>query len=208
MPMVDHATRLITCKLVYYGPARAGKSTNLLYLHSTLPDDQVGSLTSVSTRRDRTLFFDYTPAELGTVGAYQVRFQLYTVPGQSQNRAIRQLVLQGADGIAFVADSRRERLDENLASLQDLHLNLADQAVAARSLPFVFQFNKQDLSADEILSAEELSHALNFRSAPEFAASASDGTGIFDTLRALGMQVLRRLGTREVLQPELLEASA
>ncbi|MEP6833201.1 MAG: ADP-ribosylation factor-like protein [Gemmatimonas sp.] len=207
MPIVDHATKLITCKLVYCGPGRAGKTTNLSYLHSALPDNQVGSLTSLATRRDRTLFFDYIPVELGTVGAYRVRFQLYTVPGQSHNRAIRQLVLQGADGVAFVVDSRRECLAENLESLQDLHLNLADQSVAARSLPFVFQYNKQDLPTDEILSVEALSTALNFRNAPEFGASASDGTGVFDTLRALGMQVLRRLGARDVFQQELADSA-
>ena len=208
MPIVDHATRLITCKLVYYGPGRAGKTTNLSYLHSALPGNQVGSLTSLSTRRDRTLFFDYVPIELGTIGAYRVRFQLYTVPGQSHNRAARQLVLQGADGIAFVADSRRDCLEENLVSLQDLHLNLADQRVSPRSLPFVFQYNKRDLPADEILRIDELSAALNFRNAPEFAANAFDGTGVFDTLRALGLQVVRRLGARGVVQPELLEAAA
>ena len=101
MPIVDHATRLITCKLVYYGPGRSGKTTNLTYLHSALPGTQVGELTSLATRRDRRLFFDYLPVDLGTVGAYRVRFQLYTVPGQPYYRAIRQLVLQGADGIAF-----------------------------------------------------------------------------------------------------------
>ncbi len=92
MPIVDHATRLITCKLVYYGPGRSGKTTNLTHLHSALPSGQVGSLTSLATRRDRTLFFDYLPIELGTVGAYHVRFQLYTVPGQVTDNRTRELV--------------------------------------------------------------------------------------------------------------------
>ena len=208
MPIVDHATRLITCKLVYCGPGYSGKTTNLSYLHASLPADEVGSFTSVSTRRDRTLCFDYTPVELRAVGAYHVRFQLYTVPGISHNRAVRELVLQSADGIVFVADSRRDRLEENLESLQDLHRTLADQSVSARSLPFVFQYNKQDLPAEEILSAEQLSVFLNFRSAPEFAASASDGTGVLDTLRALGIDVLRRMGVRDVLPRELSAVSA
>ena len=94
MPIVDHATKLITCKLVYYGPGRSGKTTNLTHLHGALPTNQVGELTSLATRRDRTLFFDYLPVDLGTVGVYRVRFQLYTVPGQPYYRAIRQLVLQ------------------------------------------------------------------------------------------------------------------
>lgn len=208
MPIVNHATRLITCKLVYYGPGDAGKEATLSYLHSALPDAQVGNLKSVATRRDRMLCFEYLPLELGTVGAYRVQFQLCTVSGVAQNRASRQRLLAGADGIAFVADSRRESLEQNLASLQDLHLNLADQAVAARSLPFVFQYNKQDLHQREIMSAHELSAALNFRNAPEFATSASDGRGLCEGLSALESQVLRRLGARNVTHGELLEASA
>ncbi|HMS01563.1 MAG TPA: GTPase domain-containing protein [Gemmatimonadaceae bacterium] len=194
MPIVDHATRLITCKLVFCGPGRSGKTTNLSYLHSALPGDQVGTLTSLATRRDRTLFFDYMPVDLGTVGAYQVRFQLYTVPGQPYYKAIRQLVLQGADGVAFVADSQRHRWDDNLESLQDMHAGLAEHGVDARVLPMVMQYNKQDLPASLVASVDELSTALNFRVRPEFSADALRGVGVFDTLRALGTQVLRRLG--------------
>lgn len=194
MPIVDHATRLITCKLVYYGPGRSGKTTNLTYLHSALPKGQVGSLTSLATRRDRTLFFDYMPLELGTVGAYRVRFQLYTVPGQPYYRAIRQLVLQGADGIVFVADSQRHRWDENIDSMQDMHANLAEHGVQARALPLVLQYNKQDLPQSLVATVPELSDALNFRAVPELAADALSGRGVFDTLRALGVSVLRRLG--------------
>ena len=157
MPIIDHASHLITCQLGYYGPGKAGKTTNMSYLYSALPDKQVGSFTSLSTRRDRTLFFDYVPVELRTAGEYRVRFRLYTVPGPSHNRALPQLVLQGADGIAFVADSRRECPEENPESPHDLHLNFAELSVAARSLPFVFQYNEQDLPTDENLGVEELS---------------------------------------------------
>ncbi len=194
MPIVDHATKLITCKLVYYGPGRSGKTTNLTHLHGALPDGQVGELTSLATRRDRTLFFDYLPVDLGTVGAYRVRFQLYTVPGQPYYRAIRQLVLQGADGVAFVVDSQRHRWDDNLESLQDMHANLAEHGVDVRDLPVVMQYNKQDLPPSLAASVAELSVALNFRGVPEFAADALHGVGVFDTLRSLGMRVLRRLG--------------
>lgn len=197
MPIVDHATRLITCKLVYYGPGRSGKTTNLTYLHSALPSGQVGALTSLATRRDRTLFFDYLPVDLGTVGAYQVRFQLYTVPGQPYYKAIRQLVLQGADGVAFVADSQRHRWDDNIESLQDMHANLAEHGVDARALPVVMQYNKQDLPPSLAVSVADLSAALNFRGVPEFAADALNGPGVFDTLRALGRTVLRRLGAED-----------
>jgi hypothetical protein len=194
MPIVDHATRLITCKLVYYGPGRSGKTTNLTHLHSALPKAQVGTLTSLATQRDRTLFFDYLPVDLGTVGEYRVRFQLYTVPGQPYYRAIRQLVLHGADGIAFVADSQRHRWDDNTESMQDLHANLAEHGVDARMLPMVMQYNKQDLPESLAATASELSDALNFRGVPEFSADALTGAGVFDTLRSLGMRVLRRLG--------------
>lgn len=197
MPIVDHATRLITCKLVYYGPGRSGKTTNLTYLHSALPSGQVGSLTSLATRRDRTLFFDYLPVDLGTVGAYKVRFQLYTVPGQPYYKAIRQLVLQGADGVAFVADSQRHRWDDNIESLQDMHANLAEHGVDARALPIVLQYNKQDLPPSLAVNVADLSAALNFRGIPEFAADALNGVGVFDTLRSLGRTVLRRLGAED-----------
>lgn len=197
MPIVDHATRLITCKLVYYGPGRSGKTTNLTYLHSALPTTQVGQLTSLATRRDRTLFFDYLPVDLGTVGAYRVRFQLYTVPGQPYYRAIRQLVLQGADGIAFVADSQRHREDDNLESLRDLHANLAEHGVDVRELPIVMQYNKQDLPASLAIGVPDLSVALNFRGVPEYASDALHGPGVFDTLRSLGLRVLQRLGADE-----------
>jgi signal recognition particle receptor subunit beta len=201
MPIVDHAARLITCKLVYCGPGRSGKTTNLSFLHAALPGEQVGNLTSLATRRDRTLFFDYLPVELGRVGAYEVRFQLYTVPGQPYYKAIRQLVLQGADGVAFVADSQRHRWDDNLESLQDMHAGLAEQGVDARDLPLVLQYNKQDLPESLVASVAELSATLNFRARPEFAADALRGRGVFDTLRALGMQVLRRLGAEEAPAP-------
>lgn len=197
MPIVDHATRLITCKLVFYGPGRSGKTTNLSYLHSALPGEQVGSLTSLATRRDRTLFFDYMPVELGSVGAYKVRFQLYTVPGQPYYKAIRQLVLQGADGVAFVADSQRHRWDDNIESLQDMHANLAEHGIDARTLPLVMQYNKQDLPQSLVATVAELSSTLNFRGGSEFAADALRGQGVFDTLRALGVQILRRLGAED-----------
>lgn len=208
MPIVDHATRLITCKLVYYGPGRSGKTTNLTYLHSALPGEQVGSLTSLATRRDRTLFFDYLPVDLGTVGAYKVRFQLYTVPGQPYYRAIRQLVLQGADGVVFVADSQRHRWEDNIDSMQDLHANLAEHGIDARVLPMVLQYNKQDLPPSLAASVDELSIALNFRAVPEFAADAPRGTGVFDTLRSLGMRVLRRLGAEDAANVAAADAAA
>ncbi|MEO7996855.1 MAG: GTPase domain-containing protein [Gemmatimonadaceae bacterium] len=201
MPIIDHAMRLITCKLVYYGPGRAGKTSNLSYLHASLPADQVGNFTSLATRRDRTLFFDYMPVELGEVGAYRVRFQLYTVPGTMHNRSLRELVLRDVDGVVFVVDSQRERLSDNLESLQDLHRNLVEHGISMRELPFVFQYNNRDWPADDILSAKALSDALNFRGAPEFSANAHTGDGVFETLRSIGVQVLQRIGANRAMDP-------
>lgn len=208
MPIVDHARRLITCKLVYYGTGRAGKTTNLNYLHGSLPASQVGHFTSLSKRRDQTLFFDYMPVELGTVGAYRIRFQLYTVPGDSHNRGTRALVLQGADGVVFVVDSQQDRLFQNEASLQDLHENLAAHGISARELPFAFQYNKQDLDPEEILTVNTLSESLNFRMAPEFSASAITGVGVFESLRSVGLQVLQRLGASHIVDGRQSGAAA
>ena len=193
MPLVNYVTREITCKLVYYGPGRAGKTTNLRHLHGRLPADRAGRLVSLATEGDRTLFFDFLPLDLGVVAGFTTRFQLYTVPGQSYYAATRRLVLQGADGVVFVADSRRRQMAENLASLRDLHEQLATLGVEARRLPTVLQYNKQDLPPDLVAAPAELSDALNFRGAPEFAADALGGAGVFDTMRAACGLVLRGL---------------
>ena len=193
MSLVNYATREITCKLVYYGPGRAGKTTNLHYIHGQLPAERRGQLISLATQTDRTLFFDFLPLDLGSISGFTTRFQLYTVPGQSYYAATRKLVLQGADGVVFVADSQARQLDENVESLQDLHLNLAEQGVDVRALPLVMQYNKQDLPRDLILDVPALQDALNFRDVPHFAADALHGLGVFETLRCVAEQVLRRL---------------
>ncbi|MEP6763677.1 MAG: GTPase domain-containing protein [Gemmatimonadaceae bacterium] len=198
MPIVNHATRVITCKLVYYGPGGSGKTSNLTHLYSALPAGEIGELRSYSTRRERTLTFEYTPTDLGSIGPYQMRFEICTTPGQSQLQAAREQMLKGADGIAFIADSRLSALDENITSLRDLHNILGAQGVSARSLPFVFQYNKQNFPPDDIATIGELSAALNFRHAPEFGADAKGGDGVVETLRSLGTQLLRRLGVGDV----------
>ena len=193
MPLVNYAAREITCKIVYYGPGRSGKTTNLHYIHERLPAGRAGKMVSLATHGDRTLFFDFLPVDLGVVAGFATRFQLYTVPGQSYYSATRRLVLQGADGIVFVADSRRRQMDENIESMQDLHANLADHGIDARTMPLVLQYNKQDLPRDIAADAEELGEVLNFRGVPEFAADAVRGTNVFETMRAAAGLVLRRL---------------
>lgn len=193
MPLVNFAAREITCKVVYCGPGRSGKTTNLLYVHGRVPDQRRGRMVSLATHGDRTLFFDFLPLDLGPIAGFNTRFQLYTVPGQVYYAATRRLVLQGADGVVFVADSQARRFEENVASLQDLQDNLLQQEQDVRSFPIVFQYNKQDLPRELVLAPEVLDEALNFRGAPSFAADALHGGGVFETLKAASALVLRRL---------------
>ncbi len=193
MSLVNFAAREITCKIVYYGPGRSGKTTNLQYIFGRVPEVRRGRMVSLATHGDRTLFFDFLPIDLGTISGFQTRFQLYTVPGQSYYNATRKLVLQGADGVVFVADSQARRFDDNVESLQNLQENLLSQAVDVRSLPIVLQYNKQDLPADLELSHADLDEGLNFRGVPSFGADALHGSGVFETLKGISGLVLRRL---------------
>ena len=193
MSLVNFASREITCKLVYYGPGRSGKTTNLHYIHGRVPEMRRGRLISLATQSDRTLFFDFLPLELGQISGFTTRFQLYTVPGQVYYNATRRLVLQGADGVVFVADSQARRFDDNIESLQDLQENLLDHGVDIRELPLVMQYNKQDLPRGLTLTPEELDDALNFRGVPSTSADALHGEGVFETLKQLSGLVLQRL---------------
>jgi hypothetical protein len=193
MSLVNFTAREITCKIVYYGPGRSGKTTNLQYIYSQVPDERRGRMVSLATQTDRTLFFDFLPLDLGSISGFTTKFQLYTVPGQVYYNATRKLVLQGADGVVFVADSQARQLDENIESLQNLHQNVLEQGVDIRGLPMVLQYNKQDLPRDLVLAPAELDDALNFRSVPSFPADALRGGGVFETLKAVSAEVLRRL---------------
>ena len=193
MSLVNFAAREITCKIVYYGPGRSGKTSNLQYIFGRVPEGRRGQMVSLATHTDRTLFFDFLPLDLGTISGFATRFQLYTVPGQSYYASTRKLVLQGADGLVFVADSQARRVEDNIESLQDLQQNLLEQGVDARHLPVVLQYNKQDLPRDLILSPGELDDALNFRSVQSYSSDALHGAGVFETLKAVSELVLRRL---------------
>ena len=195
MSLVNYATREITCKIVYYGPGRSGKTTNLHYVYGQVPDERKGKMVSLATQTDRTLFFDFLPLDLGSISGFTTRLQLYTVPGQVYYQATRKLVLQGADGVVFVADSQTRQLQENIESLQDLHANLANHGMDPRTIPLVLQYNKQDLPRDMIMSVDDLDEALNFRGVPYFAADALHGVGVFETLRGISELVLKRLAS-------------
>jgi signal recognition particle receptor subunit beta len=191
--LVNFTTREITCKIVYYGPGRSGKTTNLHYVYQRVPDQRRGRMVSLATQTDRTLFFDFLPIDLGQISGFTTRFQLYTVPGQVYYNATRRLVLQGADGVVFVGDSQARQLDENLESLQNLQSNLLEHGVDIRTMPLVLQYNKQDLPRELVLTPPELDDALNFRGVPSFAADALHGSGVFETLKGISELVLKRL---------------
>jgi signal recognition particle receptor subunit beta len=191
--LVNFTTREITCKIVYYGPGRSGKTTNLHYIYGRVPEARRGRMVSLATQTDRTLFFDFLPIDLGQISGFSTRFQLYTVPGQVYYNATRRLVLQGADGVVFVGDSQARQLDENIESLQNLQGNLLEHGVDVRAMPLVMQYNKQDLPPELILTPPELDDALNFRSVPSFPADALHGKGVFETLKAISELVLKKL---------------
>jgi signal recognition particle receptor subunit beta len=193
MSLVNFTTREITCKIVYYGPGRSGKTSNLHYIYGRVPESRRGRMVSLATQTDRTLFFDFLPLDLGLISGFTTRFQLYTVPGQAYYNSTRKLVLQGTDGVVFVADSQARRQDDNVESLQNLQHNLLQQGVDIRQFPVVMQYNKQDLPRDLILKTEELDDMLNFRDFPSFGADALRGSGVFESLKAVSEQVLKRL---------------
>lgn len=191
MALMNHAKREINAKIVYYGPGLCGKTTNIKYIHEKLRPDTRGKLLSLATETDRTLFFDFLPVEIGEVRGFKTRFHLYTVPGQVFYNSTRQMVLKGADGIIFVADSQRSMLDVNIESLNNLRENLAAQGRRIEDLPMVIQCNKRDLP--DILTIDELSRALNPRQVPIFGASAANGEGVVQTLTSISKMVLHRL---------------
>jgi signal recognition particle receptor subunit beta len=195
--IVNYATREITCKIVYYGAGRSGKTTNLQYIYAQVPPDRKGNMVSLATQTDRTLFFDFLPLDLGNISGFTTRFQLYTVPGQVYYQTTRKLVLQGADGVVFVADSQARQLEENIESLQDLHANLAEHGMDARTVPLVIQYNKRDLPPEMLSPVGELQEVLNFRGVPDFQADALHGPGVFETLRGISELVLKKLSATQ-----------
>lgn len=206
MSLVNYATREITCKVVYYGPGRSGKTTNLQYIYSRVPWDRKGEMVSLATDMDRTLFFDLLPVDLGQISGFKTRLQLYTVPGQVYYNATRKLVLQGGDGVVFVADSQRSQLEQNIESFRNLQENLLEHGLDIREIPLVIQYNKRDLP--NAMPIEELEEELNFREVPSHSASALLGHGVFDTLRTISEGVLRRLARKLDRTPELNESRA
>jgi hypothetical protein len=193
MVFFNHATRQMTVKIVYYGPGLCGKTTNLSTLYARTTPKARGEMVSLNTETDRTLFFDLLPMEVGVVGGFKSRLQLYTVPGQVFYNSTRKLVLKGVDGLVFVVDSQTAMLDANRASFLNLQENLRELGLNPEDIPTVFQWNKRDLRS--VLSLEELEATFNPRGIPSFQAVASEGQGVFETLRGITRLALSRIKT-------------
>jgi signal recognition particle receptor subunit beta len=191
MSFVNRMSKEINCKIVYYGPGLCGKTANLQYIFNATKPESRGKMLSLETETDRTLFFDFMPLDLGKIGEYKVRFHLYTVPGQVFYDASRKLILKGADGVIFVADSQPGRAEANIESLENLEQNLGTYKQSLATMPFVMQYNKRDLP--EVTTVDELRATLNTVNAPDFEASAKTGAGVFDTLKGLAKIVLKQL---------------
>jgi signal recognition particle receptor subunit beta len=188
MVQINFAQKEIQCKIVYYGPGMSGKTTNLEVVHSKVPDNARGELTSIATTGERTLYFDYMPLDLGQIAGIRTKFQLYTVPGQIYYKSTRRLVLQGVDGIVFVADSSSSKLKENKESLADLEENLKEMGKSLKDVPIVIQYNKRDIA--DAMSLEDLEREVNVHGFPHHEAVATKGDGVFPTLKELSGRVL------------------
>jgi signal recognition particle receptor subunit beta len=191
MSFINYSAREINCKIVYYGPGLCGKTTNLQYVYKKTNPDRKGKLISLATETERTLFFDFLPLALGDIKGFKVRFHLYTVPGQVYYAASRKLILKGVDGVVFVADSQVERTDANVESLEDLKENLEEHGFDMNKIPFILQLNKRDLPS--VIPVDELNMLLNTRNVATFEAVATNGTGVFETLKEVARQVIMEL---------------
>jgi signal recognition particle receptor subunit beta len=202
MPLLNYAIREIQFKIVYYGPALAGKTANLIYIHSRIGQAYRGDLVSLATSADRTLFFDLLPLHAEILQGFKTKFQLFTVPGQVIYNATRQLVLRNVDGIVFVADSQWEKMEENVLSFRNLEENLRAQDISLDAFPYVLQFNKRDLQ--DIAPANYLEYILNNgkRRVQSFEAAAKTGVNVFAALDALTQLLLRKFdGEHRQLRP-------
>ena len=201
MVAINYANREVSCKIVYYGPGLSGKTTNLQYIHGKVPGTTRGDLISLATDADRTLYFDFLPINIGDINGFTTRFQLYTVPGQVFYNATRKLVLRGVDGLIFVADSQREKSDENIESFNNLKENLTEYGYDIKTMPLILQYNKRDLP--DIMSVEEMNQLMNEHNWPVFESVAHKGPGVFDTLKLIIKMILdkaKKSGTAKQIE--------
>lgn len=202
MALVDLSKREIQCKIVYYGCGRCGKTTNLLYIHGAMNPDHRGKLLTINTTGERTLFFDLLPLSIGQIGGFDIRIQLYTVPGQVMYEVTRSLVLKGVDGLVFVADPLQIRRERNIEALDDLRRNLTKHELDIEDMPLVMQYNKQDLTKASIptIDIQELENDLNAElKAKSFSAIATDGVGVFETLKDISKLTVKAVVEKNML---------
>jgi signal recognition particle receptor subunit beta len=190
--IIDYKKKQLNLKIVYYGPALSGKTTNLEYIHAHTAPDRRSSMVSLRTAEDRTLFFDFLQLELGRISGLVPVIQLYTVPGQTYYQASRKVVLKGADGIVFVADSSRDRVLDNVVSWSDLHIHMRENQLHEET-PIVIQLNKQD--AENPMSADEIGSLLNARDYPMVGAVAVKGKGVLETVKMICGQTIHSIKT-------------
>ncbi len=200
MVLFNYATKELTAKVVYYGPGLCGKTTNLQFIYDTLPPQSKGKMLSLATKTDRTLFFDFLPIDLGTIRGMKTKIQLYTVPGQVFYDTTRKLVLKGADGVVFVADSQAAMADANKDSYDNLATNLKEHNIELAAMPHVLQFNKRDMK--NVLPVDALNKQLNQHEAPCFEAVATTGQGVFESLKGISKLVLKNLAQKYGLEEE------
>ncbi|MDM7324661.1 MAG: ADP-ribosylation factor-like protein [Thermus sp.] len=194
MSTINFANREINFKIVYYGPGLSGKTTNLKWIYSRIPEGRKGEMVSLATEDERTLFFDFLPLDLGEVKGFKTRFHLYTVPGQVFYNASRKLILRGVDGIVFVADSAPNRLRANAESMRNMRENLAEYGLRVEDIPVVLQVNKRDLP--DALPVEMVQAVVDpNKRFPLFEAVATEGKGVLETLKEISRLVLTRVGS-------------
>ncbi len=201
MAEFDRERNRLTLKLVYYGPAQSGKTTNLSCLHESISPELKGDMMVLETKGDRTLFFDLLPLNLGKISGFDIRIQLYTVPGQVMYEATRKLVLKGVDGLVFVADPLKVRQERNIESLEDLRRNVAEHGLDLKEMPLVLQYNKRDLCDTPVptLTVEELEQDLNQEyKVPWFECTATKGPGVFETLKEISKRTVNYVANKHL----------
>jgi signal recognition particle receptor subunit beta len=191
MPIINYRTREINCKIVYVGPSLGGKTTNIQFIHGVIPQQNRTNLSSIDTEGDRTLFFDYFAMELDDIAGFKTKFLVYGVPGQPYYRSTRKMVLNGVDGLVFVADSDKSRLQDNIESHDDLKTMLYEYGYDYSTIPLVFQYNKRDLFF--ITDMDEFEDTLNERGCRSFEAVAVKGQGVMDTFKSVCSEVVQKL---------------
>jgi signal recognition particle receptor subunit beta len=191
MSFINHNAKEIHCKIVYYGPSLGGKTTNLQWVYHQTASPEKSDLFSLPGDVERTLFFDFLPLNVGEIRGFKTRFHLYTVPGQVVYDASRKLILKGLDGVVFVGDSQAERMEENLQSMENLKKNLDQQGYDIRDIPLVLQYNKRDLP--NAVSVADMRSALNKYNSVDFEGTASEGKGVFESLRTVSKSIINVL---------------